>query len=172
MIIPSDGVPGIQIQNTSDMKSKRATYDKLDEIKVTTHARKREIANAVVKYKSEFPSFTESTVRGSLKKYLSQLGANVRNSQIVVSAKRGRPLYLPDELDKRLSEYITHRQMENGTINGHMVFGVLMGLIIFFLSGFSFTDTDDSQGSRGREGTIFYSTLPLPPAHEHSDIYL
>ena len=24
----------------------------------------------------------------------------------------------------------------------------------------------------GREGTIFYSTLPLPPAHEHSDIYL
>ena len=43
---------------------------------------------------------------------------------------------------------------------------------IFFLSGFSFTDTDDSQDSRGREGTIFYSSLPLPPAHEHSDIYL
>ena len=28
--------------------------------------------------------------------------------------------------------------------------------IYFFLSGFSFTDTDDSQDSRGREGTIFY----------------
>ena len=42
----------------------------------------------------------------------------------------------------------------------------------FFLSGFSFTDTDDSQDSRGREGAIFYSTLPLPPAHKHSDIYL
>ena len=42
----------------------------------------------------------------------------------------------------------------------------------FFLSGFFFTDTDNSQDSRGREGTIFYSTLPLPPAHEHSDIYL
>ena len=42
----------------------------------------------------------------------------------------------------------------------------------FFLSGFSFTDTNDSQDSRGRERTIFYSTLPLPPAHEHSDIYL
>ena len=41
-----------------------------------------------------------------------------------------------------------------------------------FLSGFSFTDTDDSQDSRGREATIFYSTLPLPPAHEHSDTYL
>ena len=44
--------------------------------------------------------------------------------------------------------------------------------LFFFLSGFSFTDTNDSQDSRGREGTIFYSTLPLPPAHEHSDIYL
>ena len=42
----------------------------------------------------------------------------------------------------------------------------------FFLSGFSFTDTDYSQDSRGREGTIFYSTLPLPPTHEHSDTYL
>ena len=41
----------------------------------------------------------------------------------------------------------------------------------FFLSGFSFTDTEDSQDSRGREGTIFYFTLPIPPAHKHSDIY-
>ena len=42
----------------------------------------------------------------------------------------------------------------------------------FFLSGFSFTDTDNSQDSRGKEGTFFYSTLPLPPAHEHSDIFV
>ena len=44
--------------------------------------------------------------------------------------------------------------------------------LFFFLSRFSFTDTDDSRDSRGREGIIFYSTLPLPPAHEHSDIFL
>ena len=43
---------------------------------------------------------------------------------------------------------------------------------LFFLSGFSLTDTDDSQDSRGREGTIVYSTLPLPPARENSDIYM
>ena len=43
-------------------------------------------------------------------------------------------------------------------------------LIFFFLFGFSFTDTDNTLGSKGREGTIFCSTLPLPPAHEHSDI--
>ena len=41
----------------------------------------------------------------------------------------------------------------------------------FFLSGFSFMDTDNSQDNTGREGTIFYTTLPIPPAHEHSDIY-
>ena len=54
-------------------------------------------------------------------------------------------------------------------------FDLLLALLLlyyFFLSGFSSTDTDDSQDSRGREGTIFYSTLPLPPAHEHWDIYL
>ena len=33
------------------------------------------------------------------------------------------------------------------------------------------TDTDDSQDSKEREG-INYSTLPLPPANEHWDIYL
>ena len=43
---------------------------------------------------------------------------------------------------------------------------------IFFLSGFSFTDSDNSQDSRGKEGTIFYSTLPVPLVHEHWDIYL
>ena len=36
----------------------------------------------------------------------------------------------------------------------------------FFLSRFSFTETDDSQDSRGRDGAIFYSALPLLPAQE------
>ena len=37
----------------------------------------------------------------------------------------------------------------------------------FFLSGFFFSQKDNSQDSRGRELTIFNSTLPLPPAHKH-----
>ena len=41
-----------------------------------------------------------------------------------------------------------------------------------FLSVFSFTDTDDSQDSRGRNGIICYSTLPLPTAHKHLGIQL
>ena len=43
---------------------------------------------------------------------------------------------------------------------------------VFFSIRVFVTDTDDSQDSRGREGTIFYSTLPFPPTHEHWDIYL
>ena len=42
----------------------------------------------------------------------------------------------------------------------------------FFSIRVFFTDTGDSQGSTGREETIFYSFLPLPPAYEHWDIYL
>ena len=49
---------------------------------------------------------------------------------------------------------------------------MIIVLHFFFLLGFSFTDTEDSQSSRVREGTVFYSTLPLPPAQEHWDIYL
>ena len=48
---------------------------------------------------------------------------------------------------------------------------VFVSFVSFSIRVF-FTDTDDSQDSRGREETIFYSTLPLPPAHEHWDIYL
>ena len=58
-------------------------------------------------------------------------------------------------------------------MNNHKTFHFSCYKLWFFFSIRVFlTDTDDSQGSRGREGTIFYSTLPLPPAHEHWDIYL
>ena len=40
----------------------------------------------------------------------------------------------------------------------------------FFLSGFSSADTEDSQDSRGREGTTFYSTLPLYQFHPLTNI--
>ena len=43
---------------------------------------------------------------------------------------------------------------------------------LFLLSGFSFTGTGNSQDSRGREETTFYSTLSFPLVHEHADIYL
>ena len=44
--------------------------------------------------------------------------------------------------------------------------------IFLFCIRVLFRDTDDLQDSIGREGTIFYSTLPILPAHKHWDIYL
>ena len=44
--------------------------------------------------------------------------------------------------------------------------------IFFFLSGFYFKDTEGSQDSRGKEGTIFLFHSTTSTAHEQSDIYL
>ena len=53
------------------------------------------------------------------------------------------------------------------------VFFVLFLFLFFFYHGFlSRILTTHRRAGEGREGTIFYSTLPLLPAHEHSDIYL
>ena len=99
----------------------------------------------------------------------------------------GSPVAIKDVLSFYLfvqfcsSDKVDNFQKINGLVMTMMLTIVMAKVMIrvvevmlhfFFLSGFSFTDTDDSQGSRGREGSIFYSTLPLPPAHEHSDIYL
>ena len=73
---------------------------------------------------------------------------------------------LPDNynLAKHRLSSLKNRSLKNNDL--------FSGYDNFFLSGICVTDTDNSQDSREREGTIFYSALPLPPAHEHSDIYL
>ena len=48
---------------------------------------------------------------------------------------------------------------------------MLFVLPTFFSIRVFFTYTDYSQDSRATKVTIFYSTLPLPPAHEHWEIY-
>ena len=88
-------------------------------------------------------------------------------------------------------EYLGEREWHNGIVYQIWIWRFLVWILVwctyisfntqlryktpgnffFSLSGFSFTDTDNSQDSRGKEGPSF-STLPLPPAHEHSDIYL
>ena len=79
VIIPAGGVPCIldreilnisddQIQSTSGVKCKRVIYGELDKIKIKKNANECAIVNAVVKYKSQFPSLTKSTARSWLKK--------------------------------------------------------------------------------------------------------
>ena len=72
----------------------------------------------------------------------------------------------------KLREFIT----SISTTNKSSVFktgSLSQSKVVFF---FSFSNRVFFHGhwrdSRGMEETIFYSTLPPPPAHEHSDIYL
>ena len=53
------------------------------------------------------------------------------------------------------------------------IYGIFMVPFTYIcsLARFSFTEIDNSQDIRWREGTIFYFTLPLPLAHEHSHLF-
>ena len=104
----------------------------------------------IIKYNKRIQIFLESSF------------VEVNRLCVLVYTNQGPALKLKDIiLPKRIIDnYVT--------INGKYFFDQA----IFFLSGFSFTDFGNSQDSRGREGTIFYSILLLPPSHEYSDIYL
>ena len=71
-------------------------------MKITKYAYLDGIANAVRRYSKEFPTIGENKFRGWLKKFRGKLTRKVPSHEVVISKKRGRPLYLPDELDEKL----------------------------------------------------------------------
>ena len=48
---------------------------------------------------------------------------------VIISQARGRLLLLPAELDEKLRLFITNMRTAGGTINKHVIYGILMGLI-------------------------------------------
>ena len=66
--------------------------------------------------------------------------------------------------ESTLEIFIRHHQRKALMVTKHS--------FVFFLSGFSFTNTENPQGSMGGERAIFYSTLSLALTQENSDIYL
>ena len=77
----------------------------------------------------EFPKLSESTIRGCITKYRSQIKYNPLNSDITITEKRGRSLFLPNELDFKLWSFLTHLRNSGGNINRHVVYGVPIGVI-------------------------------------------
>ena len=98
-------------------------------MKITKYANLYGIANAVRRYSNEFPTISENKFRGWLKKFRGKLTRKVPSDEVVISKKRGRPLYLPDELDEKLRTFLIAQRRAGGNINRHTVYGVLMGLI-------------------------------------------
>ena len=116
-------------------------------MKITKYANLYGIANAVRRYSKEFPTISENKFRGWLK-FRGKLTRKVPSDEVVISKKRGRPLYLPDELDEKLRTFLIAQRRAGGNINRHTVYGVLMGLIksnLHLYGGYlEFTATDVS----------------------------
>ena len=95
-------------------------------MKVVKYACSHGVTNAIRFFEKEFPNLTKITVRplsGNTKKKL-------RKSQcVIISQTRGRPLLFPAELDEKLRLFITNIRTAGGSINKHVIYGVLMGLI-------------------------------------------
>ena len=93
-------------------------------MKIAKYANLYGIANAVGQYSKEFLNISESIVRGWLKKFHGEL----TREEVVISKKRGRQLYLPEELDEKLQTFLIAQRRASGNFNCHTAYGVLMGL--------------------------------------------
>ena len=109
--------------------SRRTTYKEEDKLSIAKYANMFGVASAVRHFQSKHHTIQESTVRGWLVKYRESLNNNGVERRISVSSKRGRPLYLPSELDEKLQTFIMNLRKAGDTVNKHVVSAVLIGLI-------------------------------------------
>ena len=113
-----------------------------------------------------FPAFRLNTERFGVSFPIQSKCGEIRTRKTLSTDTFSRSVYF------YLKKCLRVMVFENAILIWKFWFDNIEPWQFFFLSGFSFTDTDDSQDSKGREGTIFYSTIPLSPTHEHWDIYL
>ena len=118
-----------EVQRGSPLKRKRTTYHEGEKMKVAKYANVHGPANALRHFKKDFPNLTESTIRGWLTKYRSEIKRTSSSELVQISERRGRPLLLPDELDRKLRVFISSTRAAGGTVNRHVIHGILMGLI-------------------------------------------
>ena len=110
-------------------KRRRTTYHGRDKVKIAKYANTYGVASAIKFFQRDFPKLIESNVRSWLKKYRAGLQKSSSGALPVISTKRERPLLLPDEIDQKLRMFINNTRKAGGTVNKHVVYGVLMGLI-------------------------------------------
>ena len=103
-------------------------YKEEEKMKVVKCACSPGVTNAIRFFKKEFPNLTESSVRPWVSKYKEEIKKNSAEC-VIISQTRGRPLLLPAELDEKLRLFITNLRIAGGTINKHVIHGILIGLI-------------------------------------------
>ena len=110
-----------------ETKKRRVMYKEEEKMKVVKYACSHGVTNATRFFKKEFPNLTESTVRPWVSKYKEEIKKKSAEC-VIISQTRGRPLLLPAELDEKLRLFITNTRTADGTINKHVIYGILMGL--------------------------------------------
>ena len=104
-------------------------YKEEEKMKVVKYACSHGVTNVIRFFKKEFPNLTGSTVRSWVNKYKEKVIKKKSAECVIISQTRGRPLLLPAELDEKLRLFITNMRTAGGTINKHVIYGILMGLI-------------------------------------------
>ena len=109
---------------------RRQTYKEEEKIRITKYANIYGTAAASKFFKKEFPNLRESTVHPWLATYRKGLKRkDISSSLMVITKRRGKPLYLPNELDEKLRKFIFNLRRAGGDINRHVVHRVLMRLV-------------------------------------------
>ncbi|PFX26609.1 hypothetical protein AWC38_SpisGene8728 [Stylophora pistillata] len=125
-----------EVQSMPQVKRKRKTYREGEKIKIAKYADSHGTVNAIKHFRQDFPNLTESTLRPWVAKYRLEARKTSSSDCSQISEKRGRPLLLPDELDRKLRVFIVSTRTAGGTINKHVIYGILMGLIKSDLGGY------------------------------------
>ena len=103
-------------------------YKEEEKMKVVKYTCSHGVTNAIRFFKNEFPNLTESTVRPWVNKYKEEIKKKSAE-RVIISQTRGRPLLLPAKLDEKLRLFVTNMKTAGGTINKHVIYRILMGLI-------------------------------------------
>ena len=103
-------------------------YKEEEKMKVVKYTCSHGVTNAIRFFKNEFPNLTESTMRPWVNKYKEEIKKKSAE-RVIISQTRGRPLLLPAKLDEKLRLFVTNMKTAGGTINKHVIYRILMGLI-------------------------------------------
>ena len=109
----------------------RVVYQEKDKQEIAKYAAMCGATATVRKFKVKFPRLTESPW---VKKYKEMIKAKSQreSSRFVnfkICEKRGRPLLLEEELDRKLRAMVITLRKAGSVINVHVIRGILMGLI-------------------------------------------
>ncbi|XP_068756661.1 uncharacterized protein [Montipora capricornis] len=116
-----------ELESSAQFKRKRKTYREDEKLKIAKYANTHGFVSTVSLFKQDYPDLKESTVCSWVVKYRSEVKKT--SGSVQISKRQGRPLLLPEELETKLHKFITSTRTAGETINKHVIYGILMGLI-------------------------------------------